>query len=135
MNTSNFFTFFSYLVTGSLLCSFNFQGFLLMLACQTCTLARLVLNSSEIRAPSTIRPRVLTLLLSSLFFHVGGLYIRRNIAPLIRSRELMNLPNTMSYEQLILSTLTSVPVPHIHSVHPIGHSMCRYLECRAKLSC
>ena len=126
-DSSSFFTFFNYLVTGSILCS-------LILACQTCTLASLVLTSSAVRAHSTIRGRLLTLLLSGLLFH-GQVYICRNIAPLIRSRELMNFSNMMGYEWLILSSLTLDSVPHIHTVHPIGHSICtcRYLECRVNL--
>ena len=39
----------------------------------------------------------------------------------------MNFSNTMGYERLILSTLTLDSVPYIHTVHPIGHSICRYL--------
>ena len=40
----------------------------------------------------------------------------------------MNFSNTMGYEQLILSTLTLDPVPHIHTVHPIGHSIIAILS-------
>ena len=105
-----------------------------MLACQSCTLTRLVLISSTIWAHFTISQCLLTLLLLFLLFQVRQVYIRRNIAPLIRRRELINFSNTMGYEWLILSTLTLDPVPQIHTVHPTGHSICRCLECRANLS-
>ena len=40
----------------------------------------------------------------------------------------MNFSNTMGYEELILFTLTLDPVPHIHTVHPIGHSIIAILS-------
>ena len=47
----------------------------------------------------------------------------------------MNFSNTMGYERVTLSTLTLDPVPHIHTVHPVGHSICRYLDLSAEQTC
>ena len=47
----------------------------------------------------------------------------------------MNFSNTMGYERVTLSTLTLDPVPHIHTVHPVGHSICRYLDLCAEQTC
>ena len=48
----------------------------------------------------------------------------------------MNFSNTMGYEQLLLSTLTLDTVPHIHTVHSIGHSICSgILSAEQTMSC